>query len=543
MTGAARIARVWAIFAGLIFVFHVYDSARAAESAPYSIRATQWSDADERSYERFIASIGESDCGTLDECLRSSANPFFGSDPPSRHFYSDCAQLPYLLRFYYAFKRGLPFSYVNGVAAHDAGVADLRYSRNGNKPVSRRDLASGRNGYAILDQIRGEVSSASYRIHPDIDGPVAPDFYSPAIKPGSIRPGTVVYDPAGHVAIVYRVDPDGQIHSFDAHTDFTLTQLTFDVRFARSRPAQGSGFKNWRPLRLVGAEKHPDGSYRGGRIVAAKNSEIADFSTEQFYGTGPRPKEEAWASGSFTVKGQTFGYYDFVRARLAGGVLRFDPIKEIGEMTSSLCSDLQYRAGAVELARRMSALPHPARLPRNIYGSDGDWEMFSTPSRDARLKIAFKYLRDMAQRFVELAAQKDTSHLAYKGSNLAGDLLKTYQRASATCIITYRKSNGAQQSLSFEESRLRLFQMSFDPYHCPERRWGASDPAELSSCRDGEAKKAWYDAEQPLRNQIERTYDARMDFTLDELKRPGVGAAFPPDTDVARYLTRAAKQE
>ena len=41
-----------------------------------------------------------------------------------------------------------------------------------------------------------------------------------------------------------------------------------------------------------------------------------------------------------------------------------------------------------------------------------------------------------------------------------------------------------------------------------------------------------------LRNQIDRTYDARMDFALDELKTPGPGkgVAMPPDIDARAYL-------
>ena len=88
-------------------------------------------------------------------------------------------------------------------------------------------------------------------------------------------------------------------------------------------------------------------------------------------------------------------------------------------------------------------------------------------------------------------------------------------------------------SLAYEEARLRLFRMSFDPYHCVERRWGAAG-AEASSCRDGAAKRAWYEAEQRLRNQIDRTYDARMDFTVRDLEAsaPGSGIDTAPDVDV-----------
>ena len=60
----------------------------------------------------------------------------------------------------------------------------------------------------------------------------------------------------------------------------------------------------------------------------------------------------------------------------------------------------------------------PERLPVNIYGTEGDWEDYSTPSRDARLKTAFKELRDAAERFMTLYRAHDP-RLIYHGSDLA----------------------------------------------------------------------------------------------------------------------------
>ena len=58
---------------------------------------------------------------------------------------------------------------------------------------------------------------------------------------------------------------------------------------------------------------------------------------------------------------------------------------------------------------------------------------------------------------------------------------------------------------------------------------------------DGPAKRRWYAAEQGLRNQIDRTYEARMDFSLSELEAqvPGSGVREPPDTDTRAYLLAA----
>ncbi len=230
------------------------------------------------------------------------------------------------------------------------------------------------------------------------------------------------------------------------------------------------------------------------------------------------------------MNGERLDYYDYLRAQMAGGKLVFEPVAELAATVRSNCNDLHYRAQAVDLARN-AGFPNraqPPRLPDNIYGTEGDWETYSTPSRDARLKTAFKALRDNVQRFVEMARRHDP-HIRYDGDDIVHDLLRAYDRETAFCRIP----TGAG-SLTYEDARKRLFAMSFDPYHCVERRWGGS-------CDDGPVKNAWYEAEQNLRNQIERTYDARMGFTLDELRaQPPIAA---PDTDVRAYLQSQAPSD
>lgn len=504
----------------------------------YVVRYDRWTEEDERGFGEFLAAIGDSGCRTVNDCLHNPANPFHASDAPGIYFHSDCADLPYVLRAYYAWKRGLPFSYVSAVSPRGA-TRDIRYTKDGNQVVERHDVLTGsESGYELLETLRDTISSATYRIHPDLDDP-PPDLYSPAIGVKSIRPGTVIYDPNGHLATIYRVDPDGRIEYIDAHPDNSLTRGFYDLRFVRSRPGMGAGFKNWRPMTLVGATRRGDGALVGGHVELARNGDIPDFSDEQYFGNGPRPADGDWASGAFRLNGEIMDYYDFVRAVLAGGKLEFDPLKELHDMVVSNCNDLHYRADAVNLALAagLQNRPEPERLPPNIYGTEGDWETYSTPSRDARLKTAFKELRDQTERFVRMYQAGDRK-LVYRGSDLVADLLAIYDRDTAQCTLTYTRSDSTEITLTYDEMRKRLFRMSFDPYQCVERRWGASDPAELSTCHDDAEKQAWYAAEQNLRNQIDRTYDAEMDFTRQELLTPGPGkgVASPPDIDVRAWL-------
>ncbi|MBI3676631.1 MAG: hypothetical protein HY243_08430 [Proteobacteria bacterium] len=508
-------------------------------SVMYVIRFDHWSEEDERGFGEFITSLGESKCRTVDDCLHGPGNPFRASDVEGIYFKADCADFPYFLRAYYAWKRGLPFSYESEVEPRGAS-RDIRYTREGNSVVERHDVLSlSTSGYALLETIRDVISSATYRIHPDLDAPLPPDHYSPAIDAKSIRPGTVIYDPNGHLATVFRVDPDGRIAYIDAHPDNTVTHGFYDVRFVRSRPGMGAGFKNWRSVALVGATRRADGILIGGHMELPANKNIPNYSEEQFFGTGQRPADMNWSAGMFVLNDERLDYYDYVRAKLAGGKLQFDPVKEVHDMVASNCDDLHYRALAVDIAiaAGINRHPQPDRLPPNIYGTEGDWETYSTPSRDARLKTAFKELRDQTERFVKMYQAGDKK-LIYQGSDLVGDLIRTYDAGAAACSVGYTRSDSSPITLSYEEARKRLFAMSFDPYQCAEHRWGAHDPGELITCNDGAEKRAWYEAEKYLRNQIDRTYEAQMDFGLDGLKEPGPGkgVATPPDIDVRAYL-------
>lgn len=516
----------------------LWTSIAAAQNTGSTLRVTRdsWSDADERGYMEFVQALGEARCNTVDRCMKSAANPFAKSDPPGVYWAADCADLPYFLRAYYAWKRGLPFSYISAVAPRGA-TRDIRYTARGNEIASRRDLTTGSaNGPQLMEDLRNGISSAMFRLHPDMEGT---DLYPVRIDRKALKPGTVLYDPNGHLAVVYRVEDDGRVLFMDAHPDNSLTRGTYGKKFVRSSPGMGAGFKNWRPLQLVGATSTPDGALVGGRITFKANAELPDFSTEQFFGNVARPADTDWASGQFVIEGQAVDYYDYIRARMGGGSLTFEPVQEVRNMVRANCEDLRYRAEAVDLAIRagIQNKAQPARLPPNIYGTEGEWEEFSTPSRDARLKASFLELNEQVQRFVQWHAEGDR-RIRFAGSNLAGALLKAYDEEAAQCTITYLRSNGTPVNLGYEDVRKRLFSLSFDPYHCIERRWGASDPAELSTCRDDATKVAWYAAQQGLRNQIERTYEARMDFTLQELgvPGPGRGVALTPDVDVRRYL-------
>jgi hypothetical protein len=267
----------------LIFLILLLGSVGAQAAPPnYSWRIVKdhWDASDEAGFGRFVTALGDSGCSSSQSCLRDPANPWRGSDARFLDIDVDCAKLPYLLRAYYAWKNGLPFSYADGVTGS-------RFGHRSNHVLSRAgmiDHGGGIDAPAAIRTMLDNVYSGTFRVDAAGDGEIPADFYSPTLQPGSIRPGTVIYDTNAHVGIVYRVDEAGRIYYMDAHPDFTISRSVYGPQFGQSPALLGGGLKNWRPQQLQDAHWQA-GALVGGHYALARNRQIRDFSLVQYLGT------------------------------------------------------------------------------------------------------------------------------------------------------------------------------------------------------------------------------------------------------------------
>jgi hypothetical protein len=507
-----------------LFCFSIITSSLQAQSHNWVVKHRKWTNAHEQKFSEFISIMGETKCGSLQRCLTNKkSNPFYYNKTPKNTRYpSDCADLPFALRAFFAWMEGLPFDYVDYVVPGPKNTSskDIRYTKYGNKPAGRRTLSYGNtyNGPAEIRRIANYVSTAMYRTHFDYIS----DFYPVRFSRETIKPGTVLYDASGHAAIVYKVEDDGRVRMMDAHPDQSITYITFGKKFARSRPEHGAGFRNWRP-----------------ELSYQETYKLKDFSDEMY-------------NRYFQVSGRNVDYYDYIRSSLSKGNLKYNPVNEMNNLIIELCDNTHDRVRSVEAAikKGIHRKSHPNKLPANIYGTHGEWESYSTPSRDARLKTGFVELKNEIKRFIEGNENRD-QRIVYTPTNsrysrycrsgnrtcfLAASLLEKYEdlNQSSQCQFSYKRSNGVMKTISFHQLTERLFDLSFDPYHCIELRWGARG-SERSSCKDNSNKLAWYDAEQGLRNQIERTYDQYMGYGLTDT-RSKLGTRHAPDVDIWGFL-------
>ncbi|MCI5133459.1 MAG: hypothetical protein D3904_18580, partial [Candidatus Electrothrix sp. EH2] len=123
----------------------------------------------------------------------------------------------------------------------------------------------------------------------------------------------------------------------------------------------------------------------------------------------------------------------------------------------------------------------------------------------------------------------------YAFSGSAEELVRKYdalwQANAAGIQVRYTDSGGRTVALTLGEIMDRLFKLSFDPYHCPELRWGDTEAA---SCPDGPSKRRWYEDEQRLRNVIDK--DNQAHTTLDW------GPVNTPDIHLGHLLERLKRE-
>ncbi len=463
----------------------------------------RWDDRLEREYSEFVARLGGAlaarKCNRLDRCLRNpEANLLFEPADAYLAMVPDCADLPYHLRAYFAFKRKLPFGYVNDVVGR--GKRDIRYAFDV-VPRGWTDWRSFKTPRKFLASIGGQVHSGMYRTQPGMDGV---DFYPVSIERKSVIPGAIFYDPNGHVAVVTAVRSDGVVQLIDGHPDGSLTVKRFGAAFVVGPARMGGGFKRFRPVSVV-----------DGKLFWPPAAVL--------------PGWDPWAQYDKTRReGQTFEVWS--RGKLAMDGAAMDPIADLRDQVQSLCRDVSDRVTAVEaaIAAGLSARAHPPALPDNIYGTDGEWEEYSTPSRDARLKAAVRELHDAALKIAS-AGQAAPALAAF-----------TEEASKSDCQYRYLRSDGSAKLVSFEDVLDRLFTISFDPYHCPELRWGAPVGPERSTCPDGKNKLDWYANEQRLRNRIDREYGAPTPLESGPEVMPEIDprrVLAPPELPGARAAT------
>jgi hypothetical protein len=412
----------------------------------------------------------------------------------------DCADLPYFLRAYFAFKMGLPFGYAKctrGGAGEPPkchawwniqneeppppppepkiasgapfGMLSQAVAPPTSPAVSRRPagLAAG-FGYYVRQTLADGVHSGSGRTRAADDNT---DYYPVPLNQDTLRPGTVYADPYGHILVIARRVPqtDGAAGVFlavDAQPDGTVARKRFwrgNFLFADD-PALGSpGFKRFRPIV----------SDRNGSLRRLTNDEITkhpqygDFSLDQ-----SRLGLEA--------------FYDRMDDVMSPAPL--DPMRAMKEVITSLEEQVKARVTSVENGRKFQTSGKgEAAMPDgpSIFETTGAWEDFATPSRDLRLLIAI----DVVRSFPDRVARRPDRYAMPTGKSVAdvkAELESVLASELSARKFSYTRSDGSQWTLAVKDvvDRVAALEMAYNLNDCVELRWGAPEKSdEASTCK------------------------------------------------------------
>jgi hypothetical protein len=439
----------------------------------------------------------------LHEVLRDpSRNSLFnhlglGEDSMAMVIRPDCADLPYFLRAYFAFKMGLPFGYsICSRGAGGKGPQCYRWfniqNREPPRPLPGEQIAAA-GGFAVNAPTEPKTSAPAPRqlglaasfgqylstladgVHSGSGRTAASDnntdYYPVSLKQDTLRPGTAYHDPYGHVLMIVRRLPQsdgtaGVILAVDGQPDGTVARKRFwrgNFLFAQN-PALGSpGFKRFRPI-----VRENNGVLR--RLTndeIAKNPQYADYSLDQ-----SRLGIEA--------------FYDRMDDVMSPAPL--DPVRAMKEAIISLDEQVKTRVTSVENGRKFqnsgrgeAAMPEGAA----IFETTGPWEDFSTPSRDLRLLIAI----DVVRGFPDRVARRPERYAMPKDKSVADvktELQAVLASELATRKFSYTRSDGSAWMLALKDVTDRAvdLEMAYNPNDCVELRWGAAAKSdEASTCK------------------------------------------------------------
>ena len=374
----------------------------------------------------------------------------------------DCADLPYMLRAYFAWKRGLP------MASRKCGRGGKTKPPHCGDPQLHTegsyygDVAKRFNTYALLlGAFR--VQSGNARTALDDD---ETDFYPVSLTRDALRPGTTYADPYGHLLVIahYRADADGApgaMFAVDAQPDGTITRKRFwrgNFLFAPEVTNAGAGFKAFRPV-------------QNGRQLANAELDVAS-------GFVPFSMEQAQITAD--------AFYDRVDAAIHPQALSLD--ESVAELTDALLESAQKRVTSVQngddYARKHGSDEFVMPLGYTMFETEGPWEDYSTPSRDMRLLSAIDSVLAFPQQIRRNAARY--------GLETDAEIEDAVQKAEAAIAaalreqsIAYQNSRGIAVTLTLQDlvERAPHLEMAYHPADCNEVRWGAPEGSdEMRSC-------------------------------------------------------------
>jgi len=377
----------------------------------------------------------------------------------------DCADLPYTLRAYFAWKTGLP------IAFRACGRGSAKTPPYCGAATVNTEFTHGISSQASFRKVSGQladaVHSGSARTGLEDE---STDLYPIPLSRETLWPGTVYADPYGHVLVLVEWVPQtagapGILLAVDAQPDNSVTRKRFwegTFLFANVTNA-GPGFKAFRPM----VRKASGGLRLLSNDELVDNPSFASFSLEQDHISS----DDFYSSLSKLINPRGL-----------------DPTQAYEATLDALVEQIETRVTSVDNGEAyfrqnpgsVITMPNGAAIFQTI----GPWEDYSTPSRDMRLIIAINVLNALPgkiERHPELFVLNGRSP-----EEARAEIEQYHTKRIQERSIRYTRTDGSPWELSVAEvlARKPSYEMTYNPNDCAEIRWGAKpETEEYSTCR------------------------------------------------------------
>jgi hypothetical protein len=378
----------------------------------------------------------------------------------------DCADNPFFLRAYFAWKLGLPFGYHvcdRGSLIHNPKTG--KWITNETSCLETQPVVAFQN---YLRRVMDGVHSGTARTAFDDDNS---DYYPVSLERNDLRPGIVFADPYGHTLILVSWTPQTSEHpglllSVDAQPDGTVGIKRFwkgNFLFNTTAVIGEPGFKAFRPI-----------SVHKGTPSLMKNRELSAL--------------EGLTRFSLQQRKMTSDDFYHTMERLINPN-PLDPETALLDLIAALHEQLMVRVTSVANGEAYFKL-HPGNVipmpstAAGIFQTGGQWEDFSTPNRDLRLLIAMDAVLDFPGLVVRSPEDFNISKLV-SPEQTSEKLQSLLNQKGSELSISYFHKNGSAQKLTVNEilKRRDAFEMAYNPNDGIEIRWGAPENSdERSGC-------------------------------------------------------------
>jgi len=395
----------------------------------------------------------------------------FGEDDPAGKpgviMDPDCADNPFYMRAYFAWKLGLPFGYHECDRGYLGRAPQTGRWITNESPTSKTHPVLAFNAFLrrVMDGIHSGTARTALKDE-------SSDYYPVPLTRDALRPGVVFADPYGHTLILVRWVPQsgnrpGMLLSVDAQPDGTVGIKRFwkgNFLFTTSEVIGEPGFKAFRPITI-----------KSGQPRLLKNKEIS--------------AEPGLIPFSLQQKGMTSDVFYHTMERIINPK-PLDPEAALLDLIQALHEQLLVRVTSVANGEAYMK-SHPGEViampgrPAGVFQAGGQWEDFSTPNRDLRLLIAMDAILDFPDQIVRSPEDYKFSKLS-SPEQVKKKLEAFLTRKVTELSINYIRTNGIQQTLTIEEilKRQDAFEMAYNPNDGIEIRWGAPENSEeRSTCR------------------------------------------------------------